>query len=165
MNCIWYQFCPKVSVEKGPHTSKCTCSQGIVVRFTGTLINLGMCLAWMQTVHRESSSVYPSARDRMSVGFIWAGRRHHSLDSGIVKYLWADLVTAVEGAWSTTEEVGAIVPAIVGDSEDSIVCSLIFTLRSQLPLFLIHPPSVLDDGCAVAGTIIYMWLTSFVARV
>jgi hypothetical protein len=75
-----------------------------------------------------------------------------------------DLVTAVEGAF-TTEEAGGLVDAIVGDSEDSIVSSLIITLGSELSLFHFLPLSVVDDRNAVVGTMIYMPLTSFPAKV
>jgi len=54
---------------------------------------------------------------------------------------------------------------IVGDSEDSIVGSLIITLASELFLFLCLPLPVVHDRSAVAGTIIYMPLTSFPVRV
>jgi len=73
----------------------------------------------MQTVHIESLCVYASTRAFMAVGVIWASRWCHSHDSGIVKDLWIDLVTAVEGAF-TTKEAGGLVDAIIGDCKDSI---------------------------------------------
>jgi len=60
---------------------------------------------------------------------------------------------AVEGAFRT-EEAGGHVDAIVGDSEDSIVGSLIITVGSELSLFLIIPLSVLDDRSAIVGRMI-----------
>ena len=54
---------------------------------------------------------------------------------------------------------------IVGDSEDSIVGLLPISLGSKLSLILFLPLSVVDDRSAVVGTIIYMPLTSFPARV
>ena len=71
------------------------------MRLTGTLMNLCLCLAWMQTVHIESLCVYPSIRDFMVVGFIWAGHRCHSLDSEIVRDFRVDLVLAAIGALLT----------------------------------------------------------------
>jgi len=67
---MYYRVSPEVGVEKGPHTSECTSSKGFVVRWTGTLMNFCLCLDWMQTVHIESSFVYPLTRDFMAVGFI-----------------------------------------------------------------------------------------------
>jgi hypothetical protein len=72
-----------VGIEKGPHTAEYTSSKGPVVRLTGTLMNLCLCLAWMQTVHIESSCVYPPIRVFTAVAFIWASRRCHSRDSEI----------------------------------------------------------------------------------
>ena len=72
-------------MEKGLHTSECTSSKGFVVRLTGTLMNLCLCLAWMQTVHIQSSCLYPPIRVFMAAGCIWASRRCHSLDSEIVR--------------------------------------------------------------------------------
>jgi len=124
MNSILYRLSPKVSVENGPHTSECTSSKGFVVRLTGTLMNLCLCLAWMQTVHIESSCVYPLIRDFLAVGFIWASLQCHSLDSGIVRDFRVDLVLAVKGALRT-EEAGGFVDAIIGSIVDSIVGSAI----------------------------------------
>jgi hypothetical protein len=82
-----------------------------------------------------------------------------------------DLVLAVEGAHST-EEAGGFVDAIVGVSEDSIlrsvvesafIGSVISTVESELSLFLFFRFSVVDKS-AVAGTMIYMPLISFPAR-
>jgi hypothetical protein len=153
------------------------------VRLTGTLMNLCLCLAWMQTVHIELSCVYPLIRVFMAVGFIWASRRCHSLDSGIVRDFRVDLVLAVKGALRS-EEAGVFVDAIVGSIVGSaivgsivgsaivgsivgfaiigsIVGSAISTL--ELSLFLFFPFSVVDKS-AVAGTMIYMPLISFPVR-
>jgi len=46
--------------------------KGFVERLTGTLMHICLCLAWMETVHIESSCVYPPIRVVMVVGFIWA---------------------------------------------------------------------------------------------
>jgi hypothetical protein len=64
---------------------------------------------------------------------------------------------AVEGA------LGALVDAIEGASQDSIVYSVISTLGSELSLFLFL--AVVDDRSAVARAMIYMPLISFPARV
>jgi len=74
----------------------------------------------------------------MAVGFIWADRRCHSLDSKIVRDFRVDLVFAAVGA-----------------------------LGGELSLFLFFPFSIVDDRSAVvvAGTMIYMPLISFPARV
>jgi len=72
----------------------------------------------------------------MAVGFIWANHRCHSLDSKIVRDFRVDLVFAAVGA-----------------------------LGGELSLFLFFPFSVVDDRSAVAGTMIYMPLISFPARV
>jgi len=72
----------------------------------------------------------------MAVGFIWANRRCHSLDSKIVRDFRVDLVFAAVGA-----------------------------LGGEVSLFLFFPFSVVDDRSAVAGTMIYMPLISFPARV
>jgi len=100
----------------------------------------------MQTVHIESSCVYPSTIDCMAVGSKWASCRCYSLDF-------------------RTEEAGGLVGAIIGDTEDLIVGSLIITLGSELSLFLFLPLLVVNDRSAVAGTIIYMPLISYAARV
>jgi hypothetical protein len=100
----------------------------------------------MQTVHIESSFVYPSIRVFMAVGFIWASRQCHSLDFRI-------------------EEVGGFVDAIVAVSEDSIVGLIVDSVLSELSLFLFLPYSVVDERSAVAGTMIYMPLIIFPARV
>jgi len=117
----------------------------------------------MQTVQIESLCVYPSVRDFMAVGFIWAGRRCHILDSRIVRDFRVDLVLAVEGA-VRTEESGGYVDAIVGVSGDSIlglvIGSVISSLESELSLFLLLPFSVVDDRIAVAGTMIYVLVHS-----
>jgi len=98
MNSIEYRLSPKVGVEKEPHTSEYTSSKGFVVHLTGTLMNLSLCLAWMQAVHIESSCVYPLIRVFTALGLIWASRRCQSLDSGIVRDFRVDLVFAVKGA-------------------------------------------------------------------
>ena len=73
------------------------------MHLTGTLMNLSLCLAWMQMVHIDSSCVYPSIRDSKVVGFIWDSRRCHIVDSQIVRDFRVDLVLAVKGALSTKE--------------------------------------------------------------
>jgi len=72
----------------------------------------------------------------MAVGYIWASRQCHSLDSEIVRDFRVDLVFAAVGA-----------------------------LAGELSLFLFQPFSVVDDRSAVAGTMMYMPLTSFPAMV
>jgi len=72
----------------------------------------------------------------MAVGFIWANRRCHSLDSKIVRDFQVDLVFAAVGA-----------------------------LGGELSLILFFPYSVVDDRSAVAGTMIYMPLISFPPKV
>jgi len=71
---------------------------------------------------------------------------------------------AVEGALRT-EEVGGPVDVIIGDSEDSIVGSLIITLGSDLSLFRFLPLSVVDDRSVVVGSMICMPLSSYLERV
>jgi len=145
------------------------------VRLTGTLINLCLCLTWMQTVHIESSCVYPLIRVFMAVGFIWASRRCHSLDSGIVRDFRVNLVLGA----LRTEEAGGFVDAIVGSIVDSIVGSAIVgsivgsaiigsivgsaISTLELSLFLCFPFSVVDKS-AVAGTMINMAVISFPVR-
>jgi hypothetical protein len=75
------------------------------------------------------------------VGFIWASRRCHSLDSGIVRDFRVNLILAVIGALDDST-VGLIVGLIVG--------SAISTLGSELSLFLFLLFSVVDDRSAVA---------------
>jgi hypothetical protein len=82
----------------------------------------------------------------MEVGFIWASRRCHSLDSEIVRDIRVDLVLS---------------DLIVG----STVGCLISAPGSEVSLFHFLPFSVVDDRCAVAGTMIYMPLISCPARV
>jgi len=119
----------------------------------------------MQTVHIESSCVYPSIRDFMVVGFIWASRECHSLDSEIVRDFRVDLVLAAIGVFADSI-VGSILGSIVGSAIiGSIVGSAIIALGSELSLFLFLPFSVVDDRSAVAGTMIYMPLISFPAKV
>ena len=72
-------------MENGPHTSKCTSSNGFVVRLVLTLMIFCLCLAWMHAVHIESSVVYPSIGDIRAVGLMWATQRCHSCDSEIVR--------------------------------------------------------------------------------
>jgi hypothetical protein len=72
----------------------------------------------------------------MAVGFIWASRRCHSLNSEIVRDFRVDLVFAAVGALG---------------------------YEHSLLLFLLFP--VVDDRSAVAGTLMYMPLTSFPERV
>jgi len=114
MNSIYYRLSPKVGIEKGPHTSKCTSSKDVIVRLTGTLMNRCLCLAWMQTVYMQSSFVYPSIRVSMVVGFIWASHRCHILDSEIVREFPVDLVLAVIGAFDESI-VGSIVGSNIGN--------------------------------------------------
>jgi len=78
----------------------------------------------------------------MGVGSIWASRQCHSLDSDIVRDFRVDLVFAAVGALGGELSVGG-----------------------ELSLFLFLPFSVVDDRCPVAGTIIYMPLITFPARV
>ena len=89
----------------------------------------------------------------MVVGFIWASRRCHIVDSEIVRDFRVDLVLAVEGARGA-DEAGGFVDAIVG--------SAISTL--ELSLFLFFLFSVVDKS-VVAGTMIFMPSISFPARV
>jgi len=130
----------------------------------------------------------------MAVGFIWASRRCHILDSEIVRDFRVDLVLAAIGALDDSfvglivgsaivgsivgfaiigsivgfaiigSIVGfAIIGSIVGFAIiSSIVGSAISTL--ELSLFLFFPFSVVNKS-AVAGTMIYMPLISFPARV
>jgi len=53
-----------------------------------------------------------------------------------------------------------LVLAAIGALDDSIVGSIV----GELSLFLLFPFSVVDDRSAVAGTMIYMLLISFPAR-
>jgi hypothetical protein len=69
----------------GPQTSECTSSNGFVVHLFLTLMIFCLCLAWMHAVHIELSFVYPSIRDRMAVGLMWARGRCHSRDSEIMR--------------------------------------------------------------------------------
>jgi len=82
----------------------------------------------------------------MAIGFIWASRRCHILDSGIVTDFQVDLGLAAIGALDDSI-VGLIVGSAIG---------------SELSLFLFF--SVVDDRSAVVGTIIYMPFISFPAR-
>jgi hypothetical protein len=84
----------------------------------------------------------------MAVGFTCGGRRCHSLDSEIVRDFRVDLVIAAIGA-------------LRGDL--SFGCEL--SLGGGLSLFHFLPLSLVNDRGAVAGTMIYMPLTSFLARV
>jgi len=90
------------------------------VHLTGTVMKLYLCLAWMQTVHIESSCVYPPIRVFMAVGFTWASCWCHSLDTRIMRDFRVDLVLPVIVALRT-EEAGGFINAIVRVSEDSIV--------------------------------------------
>ena len=118
------------------------------MRLTGTLMNLCLCLAWMQTVHIESSCLYLPIRVFMAVGCIWASHRCHSLDFKIVRDFQVDLVFSAVGALG---------------GELSFGCEL--SLGGVLSLFLFLPFSVVGDRSAVAGTMIYIPLTSVPARV
>jgi hypothetical protein len=70
--------------------------------------------------------------------------------------------SAIIGSIVGSAIIGSIVgSAIIG----SIVGSAIIALGSELSLFLFLPFSVVDDRSAVAGTMIYMPLISFPARV
>lgn len=88
-----------------------------------------------------------------------------------------DLILAVKDA-HRTERAGRFINAILGVFEDSIVGSIaglvigstikgsvISALDSELSLFLFLHFLVVDDRSAVAGTMIYMPLISFLARV
>jgi len=110
----------------------------------------------------------------MVVGFIWASGQYHSLDSEIVKNFRVDLFLAAIGAFADSivySIVGlivgsAIIGSIVGSAIiGSIVGSAISALGSQLSFFLFLPFSIVDVRSAVAGTMIYMPLISFTARV
>jgi len=122
-------------------------------------MNICLCLAWMKTVHIGSSCVYPSIRVFMAVEFTWASHRCHSLDSGIARDFRVDLILAAIDAlhdWI----VGSIVCSILGWIVGSIVGSIV----GELSLLLLFPFSVVDDRSAVTGTMIYMPLISFPAR-
>ena len=86
----------------------------------------------------------------MAIGFIWASRRCHILDSGIVRDFRVDLVLAAIGALDDSI-VGSIVGSILGSA-----------IGGELSLFLLS--SVVDDSSVVAGTMIYMPLISFPVR-
>ena len=139
----------RVGVGKGPHTSECTSSKGFVVHLTATLMNLCLRLAWMQTVHIESSCVYLTIRHFMAVGLPCVSRRCYILDSKIMRSFRVDIVLAA---------IGAFDDSIVG----SIVGSVILTL--VLSLFLFFPFSAVDKS-VVDGTMIYMPLIRIHARV
>jgi tetrahydromethanopterin S-methyltransferase subunit C len=61
--------------------------------------------------------------------------------------------------------VGSIVDSIVGSIVDSIVGSVVSTLGTEVSLFLFLPFLVVDDRSTIAGTMIYIPLVSFPARV
>ena len=177
MNSIQYQLSRMVGLEGALHTCDCTSSKGFVVCFTGTLMNLVLCMAWMQTVHIESSFVYPSIRELNMVEFLWATGWCHILYPEIVRQFQMDLVLSIEGALRTEGPV-EYVEAMPGVSEylivdliaDSVIgstitCSVISTLESLHSLFLFLTFLVVDDRSAVMGTMIYMHLISFPARV
>jgi len=67
MNSIYYPLSQKLGVENEPHPSKCPSAINFGVHLTGTLMNLSLCLAWMQTVHIESSFVHHLTRDCVAV--------------------------------------------------------------------------------------------------
>ena len=117
------------------------------MHLTGTLMKFCLCLAWMQTVHIESLFVYPLTRDFMAVGFIWASRWCQILDSEIVRNFRVDLILAAIGAL-----------------DDSIIGSIVGSIVGELSLILLFPFLVVNDGSAVVGTMIYMPLISFPAR-
>jgi hypothetical protein len=106
-------------------------------------MNLGLCLACIETEQIKALCVYLPIGAFMVVGFIWASCRCHSVGFII-------------------EEVHGFVNAIVGVSEDSIVGlvvgSVISSVESDLSLFLFLPCSVVDESCAVAGLMINMRL-------
>jgi len=60
--------------------------------------------------------------------------------------------------------IGALDDSIVGSILGSIVGSSVGSIVGELSLFLLCPFSVDDDSSAVAGTMIYMPLISFPAR-
>jgi hypothetical protein len=118
----------------------------------------------MQTVHIESLCVYPSIRDFMVVGFIWASRRCHILDSEIVRDFQVDLVWAVKAALRT-EKAGGFIDTIVGVSEESVIGSMTTHHKGELSLFVFLRFSEVVDRSAVAGTMIYIPLIRFPVRV
>jgi len=83
---------------------------------------------------------------------MWASCWCHILDSEIVRDFRMALVLAVEGALGV-EEAGGFVDTIVG----SAICTL------WLTLFLLFPFLVVDKS-VVVGTMVYMLLISFPAR-
>jgi hypothetical protein len=83
-------------------------------------------------------------------------------DSIVGSILGSIVGSAIIGSIVGSAIIGSIVgSAIIG----SIVGSAIIALGSELSLFLFLPFSVVDDRSAVAGTMIYMPLISFPARV
>jgi len=70
----------------------------------------------MQSVHIESSCVYPTIRDWMVVGFICASCLCHILDSEIVRDFRVNLVLAVIGALDDVIVGSGIVGSIVGSA-------------------------------------------------
>jgi len=119
-----------------PPASECTSSKGFVVGLNGPLMNLCLYLAWMQTAHIESLCVHPPIRYFRVVGVIWASHRCHSLCSESVRDFWVNLVFAAVGA-----------------------------LGAELSVFLFLRFTVVDDRCAVLGTITYMPLFDVPASV
>lgn len=77
----------KVGVQKGLPTFKCTSSKGFVLCLTATLMNLFLCMAWMQTVHIETSFVYLPIRYFIEVGFIQTSYQFQIPDSESVSGL------------------------------------------------------------------------------
>jgi len=118
------------------------------VHLTGTLINLCFRLASIRTVHIESFCLDPPIRVFMAVGFISASRWCHSLDSEIVSDFQVDSVFVAIGA------LGA---------ELSSGCEL--SLGGERSRFRHLQFSVVDDSSVVAGTMIYLPLTSYPMRV
>jgi len=110
----------------------------------------------------------------MAVRFIWASRQCHGLDSGIVRDSQVDLVLTAIGTFADSI-VGSIegwivVSVIIGSIVGSVIIrslvgSAISALVSELSVFLFLPFSAVNDRSAVVGTVIYMPLISFPARV
>jgi hypothetical protein len=128
-----------VGLGKDQHTSKCTSSKGFVARLTGTLMNLCMSGAWMQTVHIESLCVYPTIRDFIAVALICGSRPWHVLVSGIVRDFRVDIVFAVIGALDDSI-LGSIVGVFVG-------CAIVGTIVGSVIICSIV-------GSAIVGSIV-----------
>ena len=104
-------------MEKALLTSGCTSSQGCVTHLPGIRNNLCLCLAWLPTLHIESSCVYPPITVFMVVGFIWVSHRCHTLDFDIVRDF----------------RMGVVFPA-VGDVVEDVSLGCELYLGGELPL-------------------------------